>query len=194
MANAEPWTSVPDPDMEALFKQFLGSFSNSAERENETFGTESTEREKSVEPILYSLRDHDQKSLYLHEETLVAAPLQGSNAAHEEVLCVLPNQFLEPTKFPLILGVKGGSQGLSCGTSDKPKLQLEDFDVKDLFRNDAEAKRFTFFKDFNGSTHTFESAAYPKWFLCSSVEAHQPLAVTDSPGGTAITTFYFQRK
>ncbi|KAJ6658682.1 hypothetical protein lerEdw1_019842 [Lerista edwardsae] len=237
MANAKPWKSVKDQDMEMLFDEFFKEFSISSAAKPTEFGP------RTREPVLYSLRDHDQKGVYLHKENLVAAPLQGSNTAHEEVLSVLPNKHLERDKFPLILGVRGGKQGLSCGKAGEPKLQLESHEAKseplyschclpsprmphsqlllhpcmlsqvaqgfpraspfalsqdvnlpDLFNDAEEAKRFTFFKDFNGSTHTFESAAFPKWFLCSAVEAHKPLAVTDRPGGTDITTFFFQRK
>lgn len=86
------------------------------------------------------------------------------------------------------------SQAAQSFPRASPFALSQDANLKDLFDDPEESKRFTFFKDFNGSTHTFESAAYPKWFLCSSVEEHKPLAVTDRPGGTDITTFFFQRK
>ncbi|XP_077162342.1 uncharacterized protein LOC143821828 isoform X4 [Paroedura picta] len=70
---------------------------------------------QGIEPRHYYLRDVDQKSIYLQDKNLVAAPLQGDNSAQEEILSVLPNRFLNRQKIPLILGVKGGSQGISCG-------------------------------------------------------------------------------
>ncbi|XP_060106862.1 interleukin-36 receptor antagonist protein-like [Heteronotia binoei] len=149
---------------------------------------------KGLQPRRYSLHDTDHKSIYLQDKKLVAAPLQGDNSAQEEFLSVLPNRFLDRQRIPLILGVKEGSQGISCGKEEEPKLQLEDTHLMDLFTNDMEAKRFTFFKSYNGSTHTFESAAFPGWYLCSPVEAHKPLMLTSHSGEAAITDFYFQHK
>ncbi|KAL8174107.1 UNVERIFIED_CONTAM: hypothetical protein K2H54_038463 [Gekko kuhli] len=111
-----------------------------------------------------------------------------------EILTVLPNRFLDRQRIPLILGVKGGSQGISCGKEEEPKLQLEDANLMDVFTNDKEAKRFTFFKSYNGTTHTFESAIHPGWYLSSQVEAHKPLMLTNHRGETAITDFYFHHK
>nr|XP_056716076.1 interleukin-36 receptor antagonist protein-like [Euleptes europaea] len=147
-----------------------------------------------IEPRSYSLRDIDQKGLYLQDKNLVAAPLQGDNSAQEAILSVLPNRSLDRQRSPLILGVKGGSQGISCGKENEPKLQLEDANLIHLFTNDEEAKRFTFFKNYNGSTHQFESVTHPGWYLCSPVEAHSPLTLTNRPGEATITDFYFQLK
>ncbi|XP_054853223.1 interleukin-1 family member 10-like [Eublepharis macularius] len=149
----------------------------------------------AIEPRSYSLRDIDHKSLYLQDNNLMVAFLQGDdNSAQEEALSVLPNRSLDRKRFPLILGVKGGSQGISCGNEDEPKLQLEDTDFIYLFTNGEEAKRFTFFKSYNGSTHTFESATHPGWYLSSSAETHKPLMLTSHLGGAVITDFYFDRK
>lgn len=71
---------------------------------------------------------------------------------------------------------------------------LQDTDIMGVFNSSAEAKRFTFFKSYNGSTHTFESATFPGWYLCSPVEAHKPLTLTSQPGEAAITDFYFHHK
>uniref|UniRef100_A0A452IVS4 Interleukin-1 n=1 Tax=Gopherus agassizii TaxID=38772 RepID=A0A452IVS4_9SAUR len=111
-----------------------------------------------------------------------------------KMVSVVPNRTLERKRCPLILGIKGGSQGLSCGTAEQPQLQLEDMHLIDLFYQDEEAKRFTFFKTYNGSTHRFEAAAYPGWFLCTSTQANEPISLTTRPGETAITDFYFQPK
>ncbi|XP_053125481.1 interleukin-36 receptor antagonist protein-like isoform X2 [Hemicordylus capensis] len=182
--------NVTDPNMVALFARFFGKGSGGE------ISINSSEHSGLLPPpVDYSLRDTDQKGLYLHEENLVVAPLQGTNSAHEETISVLPNQDLERKRIPLILGVRGGSQGLSCGKAAEPKLQLEDSSLSSLFGSGEEARRFTFYKSYNGITHTFESAAYPAWLLCSSVEAHQPLALTKAPGeGASITAFHFEPK
>ena len=43
-----------------------------------------------------------------------------------ETICILPNRGLERTKFPIFLGVQGGSRCLACvETGEGPSLQLE---------------------------------------------------------------------
>ncbi|XP_054854190.1 interleukin-1 family member 10-like [Eublepharis macularius] len=185
--------TVVDQDMVDWFKELFDEESVvTSHSKPSAAGPESVP--EGIEPRRYSLRDIEQKSLYLQDKNLVAAPLQGDNSAQEEILSVLPNRSLDRKRIPLILTVKGGSQGISCGKEGQPKLQLEDKDLIYLFNNNEEAKRFTFFKSYNSSTHTFESASYPGWYLCSPAEAHKPLMLTSDLGGAAITDFYFNRK
>uniref|UniRef100_A0A674JCH9 Interleukin-1 receptor antagonist protein n=1 Tax=Terrapene triunguis TaxID=2587831 RepID=A0A674JCH9_9SAUR len=125
------------------------------------------------QPFHYQIRDTSHKAFYLRDNSLAAANLQGENASQEEKVSVVPNRRLERKRCPLILGIKGGSQGLSCGTAEQPRLQLETY---------------------NGSTHRFEAAAYPGWFLCTSAQDNEPISFTTHPGEAAITDFYFQPK
>ncbi|KAG6921290.1 interleukin 1 family, member 5 (delta), partial [Chelydra serpentina] len=96
-------------------------------------------------------------------------------------------------QYPIILGVQGGDSCLSCGTSAQPKLQLEDKKIMELFENKEQAARFTFHNIPEGSTHRFESATYPGWFLCTSQKSSEPIRITNRPGETEITEFYFKR-
>ncbi|XP_015276610.1 PREDICTED: interleukin-36 receptor antagonist protein-like [Gekko japonicus] len=184
--------TVVDQDMLDWFAELFDSASMKPHLKPSIASADDVPR--GIEPRNYYLRDIDHKSIYLQDKNLVAAPLQGDNSAQEETLSVLPNRFLDRQKIPLILGVKGGSQGISCGKEEEPKLQLEDTNLMDVFINDKEAKRFTFFKSYNGTTHMFESAVHPGWYLSSPVEAHKPLTLTNHLGETAITDFYFHNK
>ncbi|NXE58215.1 I36RA protein, partial [Casuarius casuarius] len=168
----------------------------------------------SPQPYHYRIRDTDQKVLCLEQGRLVAINLQGANAAqeggrgsgrgslgcwggdarpdarlHAEPISVVPNRHLERSRCPLIVGIRGGSQALSCGTGPEPRLQLEAVGVLELFRQGAEATRFTFYKTFSGSTHTFEAAAFPGHFLSTAPRPGEELALTAQPA-TAITAFY----
>ncbi|NWW97501.1 I36RA protein, partial [Caloenas nicobarica] len=107
--------SVIDPDMVALFNDFLG--------EGPTIA--STESHVVAQPYHYVVRDTEQKGLCLHDGHLVATSLQGANAAQEEPISVVPNPHLERRRCPLIVGIRGGSQALSCGTGPEPQLKLE---------------------------------------------------------------------
>ncbi|XP_068776872.1 interleukin-36 receptor antagonist protein-like isoform X2 [Struthio camelus] len=182
LGAGSPTVSVVDPDMEALFEQFLGK----AERPEV--------EELLPQPYHYRVRDTDQKVLCLEHGRLVAVNLQGANAAQEEHISVVPNRHLERKRCPLIVGIRGGTQALSCGIGPEPQLQLEDVGVLELFTRGAEANRFTFYKTFSGSTHTFEAAAFPGHFLSTAPRPGEALALTAQPAATAITTFYLQRK
>ncbi|NWV80978.1 IL1RA protein, partial [Dasyornis broadbenti] len=61
----------------------------------------------------YRLWDVNQKSLYLRDDQLVAGHLQGANAALEEKVFWVPNRAFEPTRLPVILGIRHGSRCLT---------------------------------------------------------------------------------
>ncbi|XP_074837987.1 interleukin-36 receptor antagonist protein-like [Carettochelys insculpta] len=196
-------STVVDPDMEELFNLFL-------EQESEPWDSREPDTDPTVciagnpedcprilsekQPFHFQIRDTSHKSFYLQDNILVATNLQGDNAAVEEKVTVVPNRHLERKRCPLILGVQGGSKGLSCGNDGQPQLQLEDVQLLNLFHQEKEAKCFTFYKTYNGSTHSFEAAAYPGWFLCTSTQVNKPISLTMQLGQSAITDFYFQRK
>ncbi|XP_026512508.1 uncharacterized protein LOC112104843 [Terrapene carolina triunguis] len=74
-------------------------------------------------PSLFTLRDTSQKVVRYHHNRLVASP-QTANAPPEKI-SVVPNQFMDPSHFPIIMGINGGTRCLSCGTSAQPTLMLE---------------------------------------------------------------------
>ncbi|XP_044862648.1 interleukin-36 receptor antagonist protein-like [Mauremys mutica] len=140
-------------------------------------------------PFIFTLRDAKQKVVRLQSKNLVA---EASNSDPEK-LSVVPNRFIQGKQYPIILGVQEGKSCLSCGTSAEPTLQLEDKNIMDLFADKEQAARFTFHNIPEGSTHRFESAAYPGWFLCTSQKSSEPIRITNRTGETEITEFYFKR-
>ncbi|XP_064494127.1 uncharacterized protein LOC135403755 isoform X1 [Pseudopipra pipra] len=174
--------SVVDPDMEALFEDFLGKVTMVA----------SAASRPPAQPYHYVLRDTEQKGLCLRDGHLVATSLQGANAAQEEPISVVPNRHLERRRCPLIVGIRGGTRALSCGTGPEPRLHLEDVELLELFsKMGDEATPFTFYKTFGGSTHTFEAAAFPGLFLSTAPGPGEALAMAPPHGATA---FYLRRK
>ncbi|NXA16607.1 I36RA protein, partial [Sapayoa aenigma] len=173
--------SVIDPDMVALFQEFL---------DKEV--TMTTAGSRPLQPYHYVVRDTEQKGLCLRDGHLVAASLQGANAALEEPISVVPNRHLERRRCPLIVGIRGGSRALSCGTGPEPRLSLEDVELLDLFSRDGdEATPYTFYKTFGGSTHTFEAAAFPGLFLSTAPAQGEVLGLSPPPAATA---FYLHRR
>ncbi|NXI47692.1 I36RA protein, partial [Galbula dea] len=201
--------SVTDPDMEALFEEFL--------RGSEETVTAFSETRPQAQPYHYLVRDTEQKGLCLHNGQLVATSLQGVNATQEgrcpglggsdtstthgcshpphhlllEPISVVPNRYLERKRCPLIVGIRGGTQALSCGTGPEPQLKLEEVQLLDLFSRREEATPCTFYKTFGGSTHTFESAAFPEHYLSTASGHGEPLALAPR---AAATSFYLRRK
>uniref|UniRef100_A0A663EPR6 I36RA protein n=1 Tax=Aquila chrysaetos chrysaetos TaxID=223781 RepID=A0A663EPR6_AQUCH len=162
-----------------------------------------------AKPYHYVVRDTEQNGLCLHNGRLVATRLQGANAAQEggcpgwggggtpthgcshpthpprllvEPISVVPNQYLERRRCPLIVGIRGGTQALSCGTGPEPQLKLEEVELLDLFSRGAEATPYTFYKTFGGSTHTFEAAAFPGHFLSTTKGQGEALSLAPPPG------------
>lgn len=70
-------------------------------------------------------------------------------------------------------------------------------DIMELYRSPEDSKGFTFYRRDTGLTSSFESAAFPGWFLCTAPEVDQPLRLTQLPGDASwdhpITDFYFQQ-
>lgn len=61
----------------------------------------------------------------------------------------------------------------------------------DLYNERTAQKPFLFLHGREGSTSTFESVAYPGWFIGTSSEAGQPVILTRERGTTYNTNFYF---
>lgn len=70
----------------------------------------------------------------------------------------------------------------------------QEVNITDLSRTQEQGKRFTFIRTDSGTTTSFESAACPGWFLCTALEADQPVSLTNRPEEAVIVTkFYFQQ-
>ncbi|NXR39289.1 I36RA protein, partial [Zosterops hypoxanthus] len=181
-AGGDTAGAVTDPDMVALFDDFLGK------EESVTMGLSP----RVARPYQYVLRDTEQRGLCLRDGHLVATALQGANSAQEEPISVVPNRHLERQRCPLIVGIRGGTQALSCGTGPEPHLHLQDVGLLELFKADQDtAMPFTFYKTFGGSTHTFEAAAFPGRFLSTAPGPGEELALAPAPNATA---FYLHRR
>ncbi|XP_047601790.1 interleukin-36 receptor antagonist protein isoform X1 [Lutra lutra] len=147
--------------------------------------------------LCFRMKDAALKVLYLHDNQLLAGGLHSGKVIKGEEISVVPNRSLDAKLSPVILGVQGGSQCLSCGTGQEPTLKLEPVNIMELYLGANESKSFTFYRQDTGLTSRFESAAYPGWFLCTLPEADQPLTLTqlseDASWGNPITDFYFQQ-
>ncbi|KAM5228423.1 interleukin-36 receptor antagonist protein [Ctenodactylus gundi] len=147
--------------------------------------------------LCFRMKDSSLKVLYLHDNQLLAGGLHAGKVIKGEEISVVPNRSLDARLSPVILGVQGGTQCLSCGTEKEPTLKLEPVNIMELYLGVQESKRFTFYRRDLGLTSSFESAAHPGWFLCTVPEADQPVRLCqvpeDAPWDAPITDFYFQQ-
>ncbi|XP_012598229.1 interleukin-36 receptor antagonist protein [Microcebus murinus] len=147
--------------------------------------------------LCFRMKDSALKVLYLHDNQLLAGGLHAGKVIKGEEISVVPNRSLDARLSPVILGVQGGSQCLSCGTGQKPTLTIEPVNIMELYLSAKESKSFTFYRRDRGLTSSFESATYPGWFLCTAPEADQPVGLTQIPENAGwdapITDFYFQQ-
>ncbi|XP_036605987.1 interleukin-36 beta-like [Trichosurus vulpecula] len=120
------------------------------------------------EPHCLEIHDTNQQVLVLQGKTLIAVP-------HDELV--------DPKKLCLC-----------CAESEgKPKLKLEERDIMELYHTQKAEKSFVFFQNASGNTSTFQSAAYPGWFTCSSKEKGKPITMTKNVGKDNVN-FYFNHK
>ncbi|KAK2502948.1 hypothetical protein MC885_012953 [Smutsia gigantea] len=147
--------------------------------------------------LCFRMKDAALKVLYLHDGQLLAGGLHAGKVIKGEEISVVPSRALDAMLSPVILGVQGGKQCLSCGTGQEPALMLEPVNIMELYLGAKDSKRFTFYRRDTGLTSSFESAAFPGWFLCTVPEADQPLRLTqlleNASLGDPITDFYFQQ-
>ncbi|XP_049640406.1 interleukin-36 receptor antagonist protein [Suncus etruscus] len=147
--------------------------------------------------LCFRMKDAALKVLYVHDNQLFAGGPHTGKVIKGEKISVVPNRWLDAKLSPVILGVQGGSQCLSCGTELEPTLKLEPVNIMELYRGSKESKNFTFYRRDTGLTSSFESAAFPGWFLCTMIESDQPLRLTQIPEDASwddpITDFYFQQ-
>lgn len=132
---------------------------------------------------VHLIRDSRQKCLALQEHQgnahLVALFLQENNRASEAKInmgAYMSSPFNGQTR-PVTLSIVGRNLYLSCGVEegdqDTPVLSLTEVEnIQEKKNNDLHP--FLFYKRINGnSSNTFESVAYPGWYICTSQAENQ---------------------
>ncbi|ETE73026.1 hypothetical protein L345_01139, partial [Ophiophagus hannah] len=119
--------------------------------------------------IIYNIQDTDHKSLVCKEPAqLVAMHLQGLNmeqAVKLKMSVYRPKIEAGTQKVPVEATIQGNL--------DKSQLG-----------------RFLFYKIENGKHTRFESAECPGWFICTSSQNDEAVAVTKQPGGPRVIVDY----
>uniref|UniRef100_A0A8V0Z608 Interleukin-1 n=4 Tax=Gallus gallus TaxID=9031 RepID=A0A8V0Z608_CHICK len=146
----------------------------------------------------FDIFDINQKCFVLESPTqLVALHLQGPSSSQKVRLNIAlyrprgPRGSAGTGQMPVALGIKGYKLYMSCVMSGtEPTLQLEEADVmRDI--DSVELTRFIFYRldsPTEGTTR-FESAAFPGWFICTSLQPRQPVGITNQPDQVNIATY-----
>uniref|UniRef100_A0A8C0GKG9 Uncharacterized protein n=1 Tax=Chelonoidis abingdonii TaxID=106734 RepID=A0A8C0GKG9_CHEAB len=120
--------------------------------------------------------------------------------SRKERVSVVPTQFLDRSKYPIIMGRQFGSGSLAeermfvsplwqCLLLCFPQDRL----IMDMYEHLEESKHCTFNNTLTGSTHCFESATYLGWFRCTFQKSDEPLSTTSCTGESEIIEFYFKK-
>ncbi|NWX50954.1 IL1B protein, partial [Steatornis caripensis] len=146
----------------------------------------------------FDILDIDHKCFVLESPAqLVALHLQGPSAGRKVKLNIAlyrprSSQGGPGTgRMPVALGIKGYQLYMSCVMSGaEPVLQLEEADIRRDIES-VELTRFIFYRldsPAEGTTR-FESAAFPGWFICTSLQPRQPVGITNLPDQVNIATY-----
>ncbi|XP_037006028.2 interleukin-36 beta-like [Artibeus jamaicensis] len=145
-------------------------------------------------PGFYSVRDSHQMVWVLKGNSLIAVP--SSSNVKPVVISSLPckdtNVHVEGKGSLIYLGIMDMDLCLFCTEIEgQPTLQLKEKKIMDLYSENEAQVPFLFLHSIEGSTSTFQSVAYPSWFIATSSEAGQPVILTEERGKTYNTNFFF---
>ncbi|XP_044516378.1 interleukin-36 alpha-like [Gracilinanus agilis] len=141
------------------------------------------------------VRDTDQQVWVLQGKSLIAIP-QYENVTPAKVLTIScrDEDYLDKNKGNAIyLGLNHfDGLSLSCVESGgHATLKLEEKKITDLYNSKKAEKPFVFYLKETGNTATFESAACPGWFICTS-KMGEPVSMTQDSGKEKHTNFYLE--
>ncbi|KAL7981459.1 hypothetical protein Chor_002355 [Crotalus horridus] len=151
------------------------------------------DKEAMDKPWDFRMWDIEQKYMFLEKNQLIAAPLYSTSS--EQLMAVVPNTNLDIKKRPIFLGLTDKLLALTCQLSvnDEPQLVILEANIMDLYRSKKEFKNYSFYADNKGTKMTccFKSAAFPDWFLCTSIQPDMPLGLCKA-GDSKIILFNFE--
>ncbi|XP_007957700.1 interleukin-36 gamma [Orycteropus afer afer] len=144
-----------------------------------------------IHPQTVHISDLNHQVWIVQGQTLVAIP-QSENVVPATVTLV-PCKYPEPLEqgkgTPIYLGIRNPEMCLSCeDVGGQPTLQLKTENILRLYNEPEPVKPFLFYHDKKGRTSTFESVAFPGWFIASSKIA-QPIILTSKLGEAYNTEF-----
>ncbi|XP_037663124.1 interleukin-36 gamma-like [Choloepus didactylus] len=148
------------------------------------------------QPNFGEISDQNQQVWALQGKTLVAIPRSDNKAAATVVIlpCKYPQSLEQGKGVPIYLGIESPEMCLCCeDAGGQHLLQLKEQKIMDLYHRAEPVKPFLFYHSRPGRASTFESVAFPGWFIASS-ERDQPLLLTSELGTKFNTAFDLEIK
>ncbi|XP_060044569.1 interleukin-36 alpha [Erinaceus europaeus] len=143
-------------------------------------------------PILGELHDSNQQVWVLQGQNLISVPRR--HGVTPAIIALAPCKHPETLEInrgnPIYLGLKKPELCLFCTLiSGQPTLQYKEQNVLNLYNQSEPVKPFLFYHNQNGRMSTFESVAFPGWFIAGCSEGGCPLIITQELGKAHITDF-----
>ncbi|VCX31332.1 unnamed protein product [Gulo gulo] len=158
-------------------------FTRSLSEPNTNFPTMSSPYSLN-QPHTGEVSDLNQQVWVLQGQTIVTVP--RSNSVTPVTVTVVPCKYPELLEqgrgVPIYLGIENPEMCLSCEDIEgQPTLQLKEEKILRLYNEVEPVDPFLFYRLEIGSTSTFESVAFPGWFIASSDSGH-PIFLTSHQG------------
>ncbi|XP_013378145.1 PREDICTED: interleukin-36 alpha-like [Chinchilla lanigera] len=91
---------------------------------------------------------------------------------------------------PMYLGLEDPQCSLFCTkVGEEPVLQVNKRNINCLYHSPEPEKPFLFYHNKVGNTSTFESVAFPGWFVASDSTGESSVFMTQEVGKTYVTAF-----
>ncbi|XP_012294374.2 interleukin-36 alpha isoform X1 [Aotus nancymaae] len=147
---------------------------------------------KSVRPQPRSIQDISHRVWILQDQTLIAVPRKHhmSPVTIALISCQHVETLEKDRGNPVYLGLNELKLCLMCAkVGEQPALQLKEQDIMDLYDEPKPVKPFLFYHSQSGRSSTFESVAFPGWFIAVSSEGGCPVILTQELGKADTTDF-----
>ncbi|XP_058524300.1 interleukin-36 alpha [Ochotona princeps] len=143
-------------------------------------------------PLLRHIQDLNHQVWILQDQTLTAVPRKHNMVP--ATVALIPCQHLNTLDAdkgtPMYLGLETPNLSLFCAnTWEQPMLQLEEKSIMALYHHPEPLKPFLFYHNESGRTSTFESVAFPGWFIAVCSSGGCPLFLTQELGKAYTTDF-----
>uniref|UniRef100_A0A286XDH8 Interleukin-1 n=1 Tax=Cavia porcellus TaxID=10141 RepID=A0A286XDH8_CAVPO len=143
-------------------------------------------------PFHRHIQDLDHRVWVLQGHTLTMVPKRRNVVP--VTVDLYPCQHLETLEKdrgnPMYLGLKELQSSLFCTkVGEQPELQLNKRTIDNLYHHPQPEKPFLFYHNQAGNTSTFESAAFPGWFIGTGSTGESPVFMTQEVGKTHVTEF-----
>ncbi|XP_023573125.1 interleukin-36 gamma [Octodon degus] len=142
-------------------------------------------------PQLGKISDLDQQVWIFQGQAIVTVPRSNSvaSATVTVITCKYPESLEKDKGTPIYLGIQSPAMSLCCeDTGGQPTLLLKEENILDLYNKPEPVKPFLFYHFRTGTTSTFESVAFPGWFIASS-NKDSPIFLTAGQGKLYNTNF-----